>query len=710
MASAVQPAISEAPQQSAWRWFLDFLSKELMPYRGRGWTVGRMTIAATLVMIWIMVFSIPNAALGAYYTLLFSRDSARATVGSVIRSISAVGASLLYVTLTVRLFAGEPFLHFMWVAGTLFITFFLISALSEYLAGTAFGFLAVTSIGAWDFPANTDTLFANTLWTGLAILVGAAITIAVELPVRYLHPSDEFLDRLVGRIKSVEDALRCFAENCPMERRPRQQLEQYAMVGTAALRQLLARSSRRSEDIQELSAIVALTGRLVDLTAHVLATQETFPEPERPGFRQAANRLAEIRSALEAKNRRAIAEMNTKSEGAPSGSFLADIQTTIERFPEVYFGRQTFAAYLPSALDFDQPKRLFKEDAFTNVDHIHFALKGALAALTCYLLYNSVEWRGLNTSLATCMVTALTTVGSSRQKQILRVAGAILGGIVLGMTSQVFLLPHMDGIGTYTLLFAAVTAIAAWIATSSPRLSYAGVQTALAFYFTQLRVFGPQTSLTVARDDVMGILFGLLVMWMIFDRIWVKDSAKDLVEMFASNIRRLAHFDQMVNTGEVRSTIDRVRRERAAIQASFEQARDLSGALAFEFGEGWQRKIEMRDHVRRWQPQMRTYHLLQVALTQYRLETGNLKVGPAAEKALGESERILSLLADWEELRQSGEGFQARQQIEEEIARFEQERNQSPPEEPSNQPVKLARSMLEIAVSLAREMMRSSTA
>lgn len=100
-----------------------------------------------------------DAALGAYYTLLFSRDSTRATVRSVLRSVSAVGVSLLYIITTVRLFAGEPFLHFMWVAGTLFITFFLISALSEYLAGTAFGFLAVTSIAAWDFPADTNVLF-----------------------------------------------------------------------------------------------------------------------------------------------------------------------------------------------------------------------------------------------------------------------------------------------------------------------------------------------------------------------------------------------------------------------------------------------------------------------------------------------------------------------------------------------------------------------
>ena len=126
------------------------------------------------------------------------------------------------------------------------------------------------------------------------------------------------------------------------------------------------------------------------------------------------------------------------------------------------------------------------------------------------------------------MITALTTVGSSRQKQMLRVAGAILGGAVFGMLSQVFLLPHMDGIAEFTLLFVAVTAASAWITTSSPRISYAGAQTAFAFYVTHLRTFGPQTSLAIARDDVFGILFGLGAMWMTFDRIWVKDTMADL--------------------------------------------------------------------------------------------------------------------------------------------------------------------------------------
>jgi len=229
------------------------------------------------------------------------------------------------------------------------------------------------------------------------------------------------------------------------------------------------------------------------------------------------------------------------------------------------------------------------------------------------------------------------------------VAGVVLGAFVFGMTSQIFLLPHLDGIGEYSLLFAAVTAVAAWIATASPRVSYAGVQTALAFYFTQLRVFGPQVSLTAARNDALGILLGLFAMWIIFDRLCVRDTVGDLVKMFSDNMRRVARFDPVMSSGDLRSSVDRVRRERNLINASFDQIHNLGDSLVFEFGEGWQRKIQMREHLRRWQPQLRTYFLLQVALMQYRLFSPNRGFEREAEENAREGEQILSLLADLED-------------------------------------------------------------
>jgi multidrug resistance protein MdtO len=65
----------------------------------------------------------------------------------------------------------------------------------------------------------------------------------------------------------------------------------------------------------------------------------------------------------------------------------------------------------------------------------------------------------------------------------------------MGIGAQIFILPYLDSIAGFTLLFLAVTIPAAWIATSSPRLSYFGVQIAVAFYLINLSEFKAQTSL-----------------------------------------------------------------------------------------------------------------------------------------------------------------------------------------------------------------------
>lgn len=172
-------------------------------------------------------------------------------------------------------------------------------------------------------------------------------------------------------------------------------------------------------------------------------------------------------------------------------------------------------------------------------------------------------------------------------------------------------------------------------------------------------------------------------------------------------MRRIARFDQTVYTGDLRSTIDRVRQERALIGSQFDWIRDLGGSLVFEFGAGWQRKIQMRDHVRRWQPELRTYFLLQVALLHYRLQSGNRALAPEAEENVRRSEEILLLLADLEDPEKRAEAFRVRQRIDELARQFDEE---GEPELSGgllrSQPIRLSHSMLELAVSLAKEMRR----
>jgi hypothetical protein len=66
------------------------------------------------------------------------------------------------------------------------------------------------------------------------------------------------------------------------------------------------------------------------------------------------------------------------------------------------------------------------------------------------------------------------------------------------------------------------------------------VQIALAFYFVNLQDFQIQTDLTIARDKVLGVLLGILVMGFIFDRLGTKSDAEQLQKLLVRNVRMLA--------------------------------------------------------------------------------------------------------------------------------------------------------------------------
>jgi multidrug resistance protein MdtO len=685
-----------------WEWFRSFLSKELSPYPGRIWIVARMTLAATIMMFWIMTFRIPGAALGAYYTLLFVRDTPQATVKSALTSVTAVCCALIFVLVGAITLTGDPFLHFLWVAGTIFVTFFLISSLSDYRAGTGFGFLAMNAITNWDFPTNTRLRIEDTLWTALAIITAALVTVIIEVVSEPFHPVNHFREGLDDRLACVESVLNSLGTGEDVPETIRQKLSQYGVIGTGTLRRLLLRSNRSQPYITEMSALIALTARLVDLSANVVLLPIKAHPEAKVRLKQAGAYISKLRVAIAQDDLESVSigEFPPSTQDFP---YLANVENTLSLVDQVLVGKQMLSEYLPSRADLEKPKHLFKDGAFTNPAHVRFALRGTLAALTCYVVYNAVAWKGLSNSVSTCMITALSTIGSSRQKQFLRVAGALFGGVVLAMSAQVIILPLLNGIGGFSLLFVAVTFLSSWIATSSPRLSYAGVQTAFAFYVIHLRGFGPDTSLTPARDDVMGILFGLFAMWLLFDTIWSKDAASQMMESFVKNVRTIASFDKQITQGELRLAIGRSRATRDAIGVAFDQIRSESDAVVFEFGAHRAEKLLLRDRVRDWQTRLRAYYLTQAAILHYRLISSNRLLDDESEQKILASEQVLQLFADWNDSAKRSNREQINAQLKTSVDQASNLLAATPVPDPDRiTPQLLSRSMLELAASLGK--------
>jgi multidrug resistance protein MdtO len=214
----------------------------------------------------------------------------------------------------------------------------------------------------------------------------------------------------------------------------------------------------------------------------------------------------------------------------------------------------------------------------------------------------------------------LTTVGSSLQAQFLRLAGFLVGGLILGISAQILILPAFDSIFGFALFFAACTAMAAWFATSSPRLSYFGVQVALAFYFVNLADSHIQTDLSIARDKVVGVLLGILAMGFIFDRFGTKSDTEQLKTMLVRNVRLLAQLGACPVVGNRAPVFSQIVHLRSQINDNFAGLESQTETARFEF-EFRQRRAEDLaecERIQRTQPALRSIFLLELSLLSHR--------------------------------------------------------------------------------------------
>ena len=216
---------------------------------------------------------------------------------------------------------------------------------------------------------------------------------------------------------------------------------------------------------------------------------------------------------------------------------------------------------------------------------------------------------------------------------MLRVTGAIVGGFVVGIGAQMFILPYLDSIGGFTLLFIAVTIVAAWIATSSPRLSYFGVQFALAFFIINLQEFKMQTSLTVARDRVIGILLGLFMMWLVFDQLWSAPAVEEMKKSFITSLRLLGQLSMVPPSKDIRVVIEQTSSLREKINTNLDKVRLFADAVLFEFGPTRQQDLALRRQIVRWQSDVRTLFLMEIAWLKYHLQLPGFELPESLHEA-----------------------------------------------------------------------------
>ena len=614
---------------------LSFLKGELAVYAGRGALVARMVIAATVVMLITMVFRLPFGFHGALYTFVVSRQSPQSTVKAASTLIMVVFASLAFALVGSIVSLGDPSLRLLWVVTALFAIFFALSTMTDYLAALGLGLVVVMSLSLWDQVILPEMKVERTLWAFGQTTIACLVTLAVELAFVAWKPWNELTDAIGERLSAVAEFLTGLADGRPVHD-AEQHLTRLAMVGTSRLGQFLQRSPHSSQ-VERMGIVAALAGSLVDIAINMAQVDMNPSNDDRARMRAVAGSLARMRHDLLGERGPQGAEpvaVSAASDGVP---LLAELEEMVSLMAEAFAAPEVSDAY---ALRPPSDRRWFRPDALSNPDHIKFALKGCLAAGLCYVIYTVVAWPGISTAVVTCLFTALTSTGASRQKQALRIGGAITGAMI-AIAAQVVILPHADSIGGFTLLFIGVTTGAAWIATSTPRLSYFGVQLALAFYVVHLQEFSMQTSLAVARDRIVGILLGLGMMWVVFDQLWGSPAAVAMKSEMIATLRRLALFVREPLTTDTRAAVDRLRALRETINAGFDTVRALGDGVLFEFGPTREADLAWRRRFLAWQAPLRLAFLTRVVLVKYRLGVPGFQLPPTLGAALAEFDREL---------------------------------------------------------------------
>jgi multidrug resistance protein MdtO len=504
-------AIAEARRQRSA--LLEFLAVELAPREGRTLAVAHIATACAITVAIAMVFRIPEPTYMAYIVFLISKDERTATVTTALGGQLAVTLAVVLTLGLMLVDLSEPALRLPAMVLSTFLAMYSLRIFAlgpiTYLAG----FVVVMLQSVVDDVPNPEVLTRLTLWMWVVLLVPIVITVVVNL---LFGQSVALLTQRTVRklLREMEAALLA------------DEAHQHLAYWRELVVSLLGKQPRGGTHERQRPFIsVAALRRLAD----ALVILEALPETNTVEVRGVLSRqVGACRAALEGDGN------SQATQGIGEAAAGTEVVAAARLAPSVLAFEAALAAFQreiaqpsASATAEAHKRQLFVPDAFTNPAHWQFALKTTLAVMVVYFIYTMLDWPGMRTSIVTCFFVALGSLGETVHKLVLRISGALIGGLIAGLCI-VFVLPHMTDIGQLCLLIAVVSAGAAWVATSSELLSYAGLQIAFAFFLGVLQDYAPATDLTVLRDRVAGILLGNIVMTLVFTLLWPESATSGL--------------------------------------------------------------------------------------------------------------------------------------------------------------------------------------
>ncbi len=539
-------AVRERPGVAArferfWTWLLS----ELAPFPGRGAATLRMTIACLVIVTISMALEIPQAYLSAFFVFFMSREDVVTTtmtgIALALALVVGFGVTILAYLITV----DHPPLRLALMA--LIFCAAMYTTRVFVLGPIAFGIGIIVLISQQfvDLYPGPEVLVRSTLWTLVVMAFPIAVILVVNRVIVPVRPAALLRQEAKLRLGFVIDALdRRLAglsveATMPFGRR---------VVGAARLLGLLKLSANGDPALKSrLPAYQALIGtlnRIIEAASMLGAVRRALDPP------QDRARMALLRSALDDLRRSLDGDLSSYRSPLEPGASLSNgagpLALILDEMERHVAEIATQLRQLPTATpasaasgESGPPRHLFVSDALTNPVYLQFGLKVTLAAMLCYIVYTAIDWPGIHTCTITCVVVALSSAGATIHRASLRLLGALVGG-GLAILATVFVVPHLESIGGLLLLILPVAALSGWVTSGSERISYCGVQMAMAFFYGVLEAYVPNTDVTHARDRLVGIVLGIAVMAVIFNYVWPERAEQQMRAALAKAVRAAA--------------------------------------------------------------------------------------------------------------------------------------------------------------------------
>jgi multidrug resistance protein MdtO len=540
------------------------IARLLAPRPGRFEFSTRLALISALTVLVAEIYQTPEPALPAYIVFFLNREDRMTSL--IMNAILLVVVTLIIslVLIVAVVVADDPMWRFVGIALLSFGFLFLASASKLRPIGSTLALIVGYALDELGTIQLGEEATRGLLYAWLFVGIPAGVSIVVNL---LLAPPPR---RLAERAIALRLELSAAMLTAPDEH-IRHRFKECMREGAVEIQKWLKLADHeKTSPPGDVAALQQAAGSTVVLLSAIgvmdCNREAALPAVVRENLAQTLNEMARV---LATGGYPVAIVWEAPDFDHPlrplAAGILSDIKNAVVRFTE---------PPSPGASPEEKPKEakgFFEDDAFTNPDHTHYALKTTAAAMFCYVLYSLLDWPGIHTAFLTCYIVSLGTTAETVEKLTLRILGCLVGAAA-GYGTMIFLIPHLTSITALMVVVFAGALAAGYVSAGSPRISYAGFQMAFAFLLCVIQGPSPAFDLSTARDRVIGILLGNLVVYLLFTNLWPLSVRKRIDPAIASLLRCLGAMMTASNSSARRALASQAQTALAAIETDIDLA------------------------------------------------------------------------------------------------------------------------------------------